>query len=109
MEIRQSPEITVILETVGGFAAPTGPELLTVDWSRLMPAEAEILRRDLAAIPDTAWGAAFRAPHPRSSDFHHRLRVGAGVLERFVAFDSGQGPDVVRRVAEFVMDHGSPD
>ena len=109
MEISQSPEITVTLETVGGFAAPTGPETLTVDWSRLKPAEAEALRRDLKAIPAGAWGGDFRAPHPKSSDFRHVLRVSSGGSERRVTFHSGQGPEVLGRVAGFIAEHCASD
>jgi hypothetical protein len=93
------------LEISGGFTGPVGKQTLHADLDRLAPELAAELRARVERIPEDAWGKSFLAPHPRSWDFRHVLRLeDAAGAARAVTFHLDTGPGelsgLARRLTE---------
>src|SRR5438874_635665 len=88
------------LEITGGFTGPAGKQVIRVALDQLPANDAAALRREVDAIPKTAWGGSFMAAHPQSWDFRHVLRVEQNGETKTVSFHKNQGPAELSQLAD---------
>ena len=100
--------MTLSLEIMGGFTGPAGKHVIRIDPDQVSKSDAAEIGRDLEAIPNTAWGGSFLAPHPKPWDFQFTLTFEKDGHQRTVKFHRNQGPPELSRLAEKITDLNSP-